>query len=629
MHTFFLLCPGPDSDLGRTIDRSARATEAFFKSTGASSRLWFQTLDDCGLGWFCLVPQQRGPESLVSDHIEDQIAVVSFGELADRDVAPARKIAQAFTQQGLEGVRRLDGCFSAVIIERCTKMVHLTSDLIGRRALRFVANRGLLMVSPHDFPLVASGLCPVEIDLVSAASIVSVGWSLQGSSLLKGVESAQAEEEVRWCAGELMRRQQPLLSAGQRIDPADRETLRTQLGEMIDHMRVNTKRFCANAPEVIFDLTAGIDSRAVMGVLLSVAERSRLLASTSGGENSLDVRTARRLSRWYRLRHRSLAPTSPQQAAFERNTELRAFLCNGDTNAKRSFSPAHKYDPDSVPRIHGGGGEIYRGYYYPRMYSSRSINSLSPDRAVAHLQHKFPRVRSLPWASPDLAQSVDDRLRDLVGAYAKSSPLGSDVLDRFYLFERYGRWGAMAARATWIPNRFSPFDSPTLARKAFALPAPICKDFLLHKQSIKHFLPAAYYWRINNGTFLPLLGTSPCRLLLSKSIDRAERRLSEWIAKVSPHRQSLKSTEQLRSGLLSERLQGSLPDLLLADDSVSLQLFNPKGLRQMVQEQASGQRNHLQSLGFLITMETYRLLMLQALRQSRPSEDSPPPPRGD
>jgi hypothetical protein len=102
------------------------------------------------------------------------------------------------TRGKVEAVRRLDGWFSAVIVELKTQKVYIISDLLGFRSLSYFFDGEFILVSPHDIPIVATGLYPVEIDLASAGSTVAFDWSLNGKSLLKNISVCSPHEYVTW-----------------------------------------------------------------------------------------------------------------------------------------------------------------------------------------------------------------------------------------------------------------------------------------------------------------------------------------------------------------------------------------------------------------------------------------------
>ena len=62
---------------------------------------------------------------------------------------------------------------------------------------------------------------------------------------------------------------------------------------------------------------------------------------------------------------------------------------NGDTNGKRAAAPLPAYD--ETPNLHGGGGEIYRGYYYyPDLYRQYSKKQPGRPAGRGHTGKEIP-----------------------------------------------------------------------------------------------------------------------------------------------------------------------------------------------------------------------------------------------
>ena len=143
MHTF-LVAAGIGRDLGPTLDRARRTTEALMPRLGASvtsHRASFPTIDG---GWFYFLPAPTSPRPLVTEHRDQRQAVLVYGNVDDCAglASPAEQVASTWQAHGLEAVRRLNGSFSAVLIDLTSASLFVVSDGTGRRALRYFCRQG-------------------------------------------------------------------------------------------------------------------------------------------------------------------------------------------------------------------------------------------------------------------------------------------------------------------------------------------------------------------------------------------------------------------------------------------------------------------------------------------------------
>ena len=570
-------------------------------------------------GWFYIFPEEPNDRGYISEYTNDQVAVVAFGDQAiPGSKTVAESVSQAWHRGGVDAARRLEGCFSAVILDLKRGAIYVVSDIMGRRTLRYFNNSETILISTHDIPVIATGLCPVEYNLESACSIVGCDWSLLGRSLIKKIDNCDPHEYVVWQNGELKQVYKPLITPENRIDAKDSKSILHRVDSIIEKIRASAREFCAQFPVITIDLTAGMDSRTVLGLVLSVAESSHIRAQTAGSVNNFEVQMAQKLSRYYKINHEYHLPNTETATvdSFLDYSKWLAFLANGDTNSKRATNPLPDLTTKPIPKCDGGGGEIYRGYYYPHPFSKQAIGQFSPDDIIKLLEKKFSRIKTLPWSIPDFPDSIRLRLKEIVYAHVKISSQPSDLLDLFYIYERYGRWGSWGARSVFWFNGLSLFASPTVARMAFELPAPISNNVLLHKTIIKRYLPRAYYWPINKTSLLPFMGDTKTKIFAQKTYKRFIGRW-EQLRNVLKSGDSLKTHEQVRADLFAQSYGDIFQDLLLCRDSIATIILHRSKLEEMLKEHISGQKNHLQALGFLITIEQWRNLIEEAKRLSQ------------
>jgi hypothetical protein len=534
-----------------------------------------------------------------------------YGDVDDSAglASPAEQVASTWRAHGLEAVRRLTGSFSAVLIDLTSASLFVVSDAIGRRALRYFCHQDLLLISNHDLPIIATGLCALSFDLVSAASIVSCDWSIGGASLVQNIQVCDSHSYVRRHAGRTERVRQPVLSLRERLERGDNRARRQLTEEMVETTRGAVRRQCEAQGDIRAALTGGLDSRAIFGLLVSILEPARIVASTSGSPDEFDVTTARRIASAYGARHELSAPEVPSSDAFLTNCDVLAFYRNGDVCSKRAMYPSIRYDHDAPVRFGGQGGEIYRGYYYPKDVHGGRRTSLHEDDAARVLKTSLlKKMGRLPWNEQSLADRFLSRFQQTLQNFQDISRNGFDVLDMFYLYERSARW-SYAASLPHLERHCAPFESSALTAKAYRLPAPIGQHCLLQEKIIRRWVTRAYCWPINGSRIIPLDGVPGAKRLLQwrEIIARIGQRLRGKADK----KQGL-DQEVMRAALLAGPLAEVMTDSLMAQDSFASAIFSRQGLSTMIERHRTGVKFELEVLGCLLTMERWRQQVTEA-----------------
>ncbi len=606
MYTF-LLGASINNDISLNMQCSMQVTKKLFDSFGFPTVISKKFIPEMNVRWFCLTPEVDNKVDLISEYANEQVVLIVFGHVyavngTNQNAALA--VFEAWKKDGIDAVRSLDGCFSAVIVDLIKHIIYITSDIIGNRSLRFFNNKNTLLVSVHDIPIIATGLCATELDTVSAGSSVLFDWSFGGKSMLKDITVCSPFDYYTWCNGDFNRTHKPLLKTSERIDANDKNGIKRQVDLMIGNMRRNTRHFCGDNSNIYMELTAGIDSRVILAILLSVVDASRITAVTAGHKYSLDVKTAKLLADKCNVKYEYSAPDFPDKDIFLKNTKILAFFMNGDTSGKRAITGGYSYD--ATPKLGGNSGEIFSGAFYNYFYAKSDLFDVV--NFFEFLQKILSNGNELSWKDEHIPESINRRLEGAINLYRKMCTKEYDILDFFYLFERCARWGSMNAQFTWMPNKFSPFESPGLVRLAFKLPPPIGYHYLFHRTIIERFLPASKYLPINEKNILPLLSHSPYARLLS-GIIRCSMRYKRKAVVCFTSSDELHDHEQDRSEMFSCLLNDDIRDILLAEKSIGCEMFKKKSLIKIIDDHIAGKRNNLNVIGNLIGIESFRLLI--------------------
>ena len=609
MYTFLFVANLEGKPCKDFLQRCARITKKWMPAFDIELTEGYSLFPESHSGWLWLTPPNSDDFSLISEAIDQQYAVIVFGDLVeDSHHNPAQTVYDAWVSGGWSQVRKLEGCFSSVILDRSNGRVVLIGDRMGRRALSYHTNDRVLIVSPHDVVLAATGRIPVEFDEVSISSVVAVQWSLRGKSLLKDVQTCHPSEYIQWSDEQIKSFSDSVINPHQRIIQGDCKAVSRNLDRMIEIGQTNARKFSANQQEFKCDLSAGFDSRVTWSLLLSVVdEPSRIIANSCGEANNIEVQTAHRLAKIYGTRFSSYIESPPSPDEFVARCDLLAFAMNGGTDGSRAIKYPTVFSQNPKTYACGAGGEIFRGFYYPHEPYFTPLN-LTPTDALQILRKKT-QLANLPWKSPELAEAVLDRLNSVINELATFSGNGYDILDMFYLYERFGVWGAGQARQTWKDPRWSPFISPQMVQTAYMMPAPIAKFSTIHQESLRRFTPKTYWIRVN-GKLLFFEGEGSIKQWLKKIDNRYQgslRRIKR-VLNVGNVSRKTKDMNQLVHDFLAGPLLKIVREMIMDDDSFALKIFSKHGVELLLKEHESGVKNNTGVLGYLVSMERWRIM---------------------
>ena len=606
MYTFVFVVSNRADEAERCARSALERVREALPTLGSPGRIASAALPELGAAYATLLPEVDRPVSLLQVELDQRRLVISYGERPNTPRV-ARSVREVFEREGAAGVAGLDGNFSALILEREPRRVWVCGTLLGHRALVYAATATAFAVSPHDLALVATGLVPALVDRDSLASMLACDWSLSGRPLLAAARRCHPLELVLHESGRAETRALPVKLFEARLDERDRGGVKRQVALVADQLEHTARETTARLERIEGSLTAGLDSRALWATLLAAAQGKPLLCTTTGGERSLDVRVARRLAHSFGAQHQRREVEAPAAEDFTRVLSLMAFFANGDTSAKRALTRLPNLSGPRASLAGGTGGEIFRGFFYPYLGVSAGARIAIPELADKLLRWRFRRFEQLAFQEPAVRSTLRSRLKETLSALGVHSTHPHDLLDLFYLFERYGRWGARPACFPWN-SAWTPFESSAAIREALKLPAPVGNHCTAHVLLIRRHLPARAYWTpINAGQLVPLQGPGQLRHLLRQGLNvrgllqqKLERRLQG----------SSLTPDDVRARLLAEQLSPVVRSLLQDQGSLSLDLFGAAGVERLL-AQHGAQRNQLPLIGILLTAEQWWRLARQ------------------
>lgn len=592
MHTFLFIADVSDALILPTLQRAGELLKANLPTVGnVPLTQHVCTLPEIGGGWLTLQPQGE-TNGVIHQLLEVDVAALVFGRFAsDSSIAT---ICDAWRRGGGDAVKCVAGSYGGVVVDRRNASVTLVSDWLGQSTLYYIATDDGFVVSPHDIALLASGLVPRRLDLITAASISATDSSLSGRSLLSGVEAMQPWQQIRYHRRRVEQRQIQVCVLTDRIMPRQHRECAVCLEQMVETMRRDAARLANQPLPIRLDITAGLDSRAVLA--LAHDARCPITTVTRGQPSSRDVRVGQHLAACCNYRHETMH--FPEVVTDEILARLRliAFSMNGDVAFRQALKPWEF--PPAYVKAAGGGGEIFRGYCYPAGMASAAGTTW----ALRHLQQQLrSRMEVLPWSTPEIVDAVAGRLEALVDDLARLSPQPHDILDLFYLYQRFRIWGAKGVRFTWRRS-WRPFTNPELIRLAYRFPPPIGRYALIHKEIIRCLFPRAYYWPLINGRdWLPLYGRGTLRSTVRHLIKRSTTFISHHLG----NRQATARNNPVFRVLADCARQGFWDRV-----GIGQELFGQEGLRHLVETRAT-------ALEYLVPLETWWELAGEIEQQAR------------
>lgn len=416
-----------------------------------------------------------------------------------------------------------DGTFA--IAQREGGTLTVTPDHLGRLHVYAAETPGGVLVSTSSLALArAVGASP---DAAGVAEFLMSGNVFAERTLFRGVTRLAGGFAHRFVDGRPAGCEPTLL-----LPPAGPLGRGDDVEAVLEACTQACRDAAATAQRPLSDLTGGLDSRLVLGLLLRAG--AGFDVTVTGSDKNPDVAIARRLARRLGLRILVEPPSLGQDArrSFE-EVLAAAALCDGECDAIEyaGIAAGHlRHAGEHDASINGSGGEVYRNYWWDARHLDGEHDSVA--LATPRFANLCLPVPFLPGAEAQahfravLERSLEGRRGDPAPAQ----------LDHAYLHLRMQSWQGAIASAT---NRIWPNHSPLMRRRPLEAmyrldPRRRLDDALFHDllARLGHGLAqvpleggfppikpgVANFWR-----FLPGLAAKPAELY-RRLQDRRERR---------------------------------------------------------------------------------------------------------
>ncbi|MCD6392270.1 MAG: hypothetical protein J7M40_02050, partial [Planctomycetes bacterium] len=125
MYSFLVYATNNHQSPEQVLNKSARITKDIMPSLGQNILSSLRMIPEINGGWFHLYPDNISGEPHVTEFADDNVAVIVFGDIISHNAnTVAQHISDIWRRDGIDAVRNLDGCFSAVIVDRSQKSLY-------------------------------------------------------------------------------------------------------------------------------------------------------------------------------------------------------------------------------------------------------------------------------------------------------------------------------------------------------------------------------------------------------------------------------------------------------------------------------------------------------------------------
>ena len=499
--------------------------------------------------------------------------VILYGELnCFYSKSQAEYILNIYLENGINKVRKLDGIFSFLFFNKKNNNVIISSDFIGQRKLKYYKDKNLILVSSHDLNIIATGITSLEVNLNSVYSILAYGWSLNGESLIKKIETYQSDEILEIINYEINKISCPLITQKIKVNQNKSDEI---ISEIISYLKKIIRFYTKYKDNIIFDLTAGMDSRALLGLVLSEMDVQKIICHTLGNEKSPEVKTAVKITNKFSIKHQFGLPKFTDIKEFIEHLKLLAYSMNGDTDSCRAIHPINYYLQYDIPKFGAQGAAGHMGVYFPTKDINK-LNSFSKNYLIDYLKEKN-QIKNKYKIDKEIQNNLDEKIISTILKFSKNFEDNSNILNQFYFNERLRNWGSVLPNSSWNLREITPFLSPKIIYLQFKIPAEKILRYPIHKKIILRYSKHLYWYKINHNPFNRLPFFTNFNLLFS--FFQFNQKIwyyfhVKFFKRIFKTTEINKSHNQKRAEIFAGELNDFLMILLKNKESIGSRIFN-------------------------------------------------------
>jgi asparagine synthase (glutamine-hydrolysing) len=555
------------------------------------------------------------------------LAAVLYGEILDAPAVRARLQAaghrfqgashaeillHGYEQEGASFFRSHEGSFAAAIWDRRQRRLILATDRFGMRPLYYTRCVGGLAFGSELKALLTDAGVARRLDPVGVAQFFTFGHLFNQETLLDDVAVLPAAG----CAVYDIEADQLVIDG---YEPPLHATVDTRLTRA-DHLdRIDSALAAAVARSTQGDarlgvsLSGGLDARTILGLIDH--ERVPITSVCLGIDGSLDHRCAQQMADAVGCTHHRHVLDHAFLDQYEQHLQTMVRLTDGQYLCQCIVMP-------TLPLYRELGVEVLlRGHAGELMHMGKAYNySLGPEALTLNegaaveswLRTHLSGFLSGPAAPGVFRAPFRNEIAGLASASLTTALAGAQGIDppihriwHVFLTQRLRRETAlsMAEFHSVVETRLPFLDSQLIAA-LFAAPPELKLDETIQAHILRKRRPE--FLRIVNANTGARLDASPLGKQLAYFRLRVLSKLQ--IKGYEPYE---------RLGLwLRRELKPLVSRLLLNDEALDPELFDPQGIRRVVDDHWAGRHNY-----------TYLILALMIFAEARRQFRAPTPPR--
>src|SRR3954471_11391150 len=527
-------------------------------------------------------------------------------------------IVHAYEQWGTAAIRRLRGMFGLAIWDLRSKSLLVARDRIGIKPLYYAETNGRLYFGSELKSLLQAPDLPRDLDLDALDHYLSFLYTPRDGSIFRSVRKLPPGHLMTWRNGTLKVEQYWQLSAEEDFRGSERDAVAQLRRVLTDAVRCH---LLSDVPLGAF-LSGGIDSSLVVGLMSEISGSRVKTFSIGFDEPAFDeLEHARTVAQHFGTEHHELVVKPDAIGILDR------LVWHFDEPFADSSAIPTWYVSE-IARRHvtvvlsgDGGDELFGGYDryvpHPRVvafdrYSPRAFRRVAAI-AAAGLPHGARGKNFLRHVGRDDHGRYLDAIR-FFGADEKPALLSSDLrraipgpdpeMRLATHFERFAHlpWPSQMMRfdaETYLPEDvLTKVDRMSMAHSIESRVPLLDNEVIAYAAS----LPAAL--KIKNGRRKHILKEVAASLLPPEIINRRKQGfgvpIGAWFRR-GPG-------EAGRGDTLRELFA----DTLLSPRSIQRGYFQPAFVRQLVNEQLAGTRDHTLRLWQLVIFERWHRLYAEA-----------------
>lgn len=566
------------------------------------------------------------PESQLVFNGDGSLCLILEGELYDRgnlerelgetiDPGLERLDDAAFTlalfeKHGTDFVAHLNGSFCFAVWDARKKSATLVTDRYGLRPLFYSTQGGRFSFCSEVKGILQDPAFRRRVDHRSVADFLSFQIITGDRTFFEGVTLLPNASVLTWKGGTTSIQRYWDIDFRESEQKLSEDEYVERLGFLI--RQAVERRSRDSGTKGVF-LSGGLDSRVLLDALTSTV--SGVHSFTTGLPDTHDVRFAKQLAEVNGSVHHYKELTPDFLPTFaERTAWLSDGMCSCEHSTILNLAATAR---EHCRVVFDGlaGDALIAGLYLKK-------DMLTEDQGDEHFVESVYRrmARVFPeavWQSifvDDYYQRIKGEAMASIREVARSAPAAPvpNRTDYIYFKTRQRRFiffGPIVTR-TQLECR-TPYYDNDLVDFAYRIPASMKLGKRLHLRMVRECFPAAARvpWSFSG---LPVVSSTPKRVLARRALYRGERELRDRIYRLSgrrillPYRREFKDVAYWLRTSSSDWARG----LILGSRLMERGYFNRGNVRQMVEDHMSGRADHTHRLCTLITFELWHRLFV-------------------